>query len=125
MIEKDDDVKRLGDFEIDKIYCGDALELLKKLPDKSIDLVYTDPPYKYTTGKNKKANFDFEKRVIDLMTKSKLTETQAKIWAGKERSRNEILSISNGFNLEILNELCRVMKYIYIYGVQNGKLAST
>lgn len=28
-----------------KIYCGDSLELIKQIPDKSIDLVYTDPPY--------------------------------------------------------------------------------
>lgn len=27
------------------IYCGDCLEILPLLPDKSIDLVVTDPPY--------------------------------------------------------------------------------
>jgi len=27
------------------IYCGDCRELLPKIPDKSIDLVLTDPPY--------------------------------------------------------------------------------
>mgnify|MGYP001462585327 FL=1 len=32
-------------LEIDQIYCGDCLELMKELPDKSIDLVLTDPPY--------------------------------------------------------------------------------
>ena len=32
-------------LEINKIYCGDCLELMKKIPDKSIDLVLTDPPY--------------------------------------------------------------------------------
>lgn len=26
---------------------GDCLELLKNIPDKSIDLVVTDPPYKF------------------------------------------------------------------------------
>ena len=29
----------------DKIICGDALEVLKELPDESIDLVIADPPY--------------------------------------------------------------------------------
>lgn len=29
----------------DYIECGDCLELMKKIPDKSIDLVVTDPPY--------------------------------------------------------------------------------
>jgi len=30
---------------VNKIVCGDCLELLKEIPDKSIDLVLTDPPY--------------------------------------------------------------------------------
>lgn len=32
-------------LELNKIYCGDCLELMKSIPDKSIDLVLTDPPY--------------------------------------------------------------------------------
>ena len=30
---------------INKIICGDALELVKNIPDNSIDLIITDPPY--------------------------------------------------------------------------------
>lgn len=30
---------------IDQIICGDCLEEMKKLPDNSINLIYTDPPY--------------------------------------------------------------------------------
>jgi DNA modification methylase len=29
-------------MELDKIYCGDAYELIKQVPDKSIDLIVTD-----------------------------------------------------------------------------------
>lgn len=32
-------------LEIDRIYCGDCLDLMKEMPDKSVDLVLTDPPY--------------------------------------------------------------------------------
>jgi DNA modification methylase len=32
-------------MDLNKIYQGDSLELLKKLPDNSIDLVITSPPY--------------------------------------------------------------------------------
>lgn len=32
-------------LELNKIYCGDSLEIMKEIPDKSIDLVLTDPPY--------------------------------------------------------------------------------
>ena len=28
-----------------KLICGDSLIELKKIPDKSIDLIVTDPPY--------------------------------------------------------------------------------
>ena len=30
---------------INKIHCADCLEIMKQIPDKSIDLVLTDPPY--------------------------------------------------------------------------------
>ena len=32
-------------MEADKIICGDCLEVMKDLPDNSVDLVLTDPPY--------------------------------------------------------------------------------
>lgn len=30
---------------INKIICGDCLEVMKEIPDKAVDLVLTDPPY--------------------------------------------------------------------------------
>ena len=35
-----------------KLYNGDCLELMKLIPDKSIDLILTDPPYKITARGN-------------------------------------------------------------------------
>lgn len=32
-------------FELNRTHCIDCLEALKQLPDKSVDLVLTDPPY--------------------------------------------------------------------------------
>jgi len=31
-------------LEIDRIYCGDCLDLMREIPDQSVDLVLTDPP---------------------------------------------------------------------------------
>jgi DNA modification methylase len=31
--------------ELNNIYCGDCIELLKDLPDNSVDLIFADPPY--------------------------------------------------------------------------------
>ncbi len=36
---------KIGRFEIDNIYCGDSLELMKEIPDETIDLIITDPPF--------------------------------------------------------------------------------
>jgi site-specific DNA-methyltransferase (adenine-specific) len=32
-------------LEINKVYQGDCLEVMKLISDKSIDLIVTDPPY--------------------------------------------------------------------------------
>lgn len=32
-------------LEVNKIYCGDCLEIMKELPDKSVDFAFADPPY--------------------------------------------------------------------------------
>lgn len=37
-------------IELNKIYHGDSYELIKKIPDKSIDLIYVDVPYLYDIG---------------------------------------------------------------------------
>lgn len=36
---------KLGPYELDQIYTGDARELAKAIPDESVDLIFTDPPY--------------------------------------------------------------------------------
>lgn len=48
---KEKSKKSLSDF-INKILCGDAIDLMRKLPSSSIDLVVTSPPYnlKNSTG---------------------------------------------------------------------------
>jgi DNA modification methylase len=38
-------IDKLGIFKLNEIYEGDSLELLKKLPEESIDLMVTSPPY--------------------------------------------------------------------------------
>jgi len=39
------ETEKLGEFKLNKIYCMDALEGLKKIPDNSIDLIIVDSPY--------------------------------------------------------------------------------
>ena len=43
-------MEKLGNYELDNIYCEDCYEAIKKIPDKSIDLVIIDPPYEFCKG---------------------------------------------------------------------------
>ncbi len=49
-------VKRYNKLPLNKIICADAVEELKKLPDNSIDLVVTSPPYDSLRVYNGNAN---------------------------------------------------------------------
>ena len=50
-------------MELNKIYCEDCIEGMKKLPDNSVKLVVTDPPYnidfKYDTYTDSKTNEEY------------------------------------------------------------------
>lgn len=56
---------KIGTLDLNTIHKGDCLELLKSLPDNSVDLVITSPPYnlkglKTTYGKKARMNKDAE-----------------------------------------------------------------
>lgn len=44
---------------MNKLIKGDCYEVIKNIPDKSIDLIVTDPPYKY-----KNVGGDFIQKII-------------------------------------------------------------
>ena len=69
---------------------GDCLEVMKQIPDGSVDLVVTDPPYLIeTTGKG--------------------------IYTNGRQYVKELKEIKDGFSEQVLDELCRVMRKINIY----------
>ena len=73
-----------------ELYKGDCLEVMKSIPDKSIDLVIIDPPYEIKTMKGG--------------------------WTiGKRKYEDEVSVMIDGFSEEILNLLCTKMKKINIY----------
>lgn len=39
----------IGKYELNRIYCADCYEAIKKISDKSVDLVLIDPPYQIET----------------------------------------------------------------------------
>jgi len=85
---------------INTIQLGDCYELIKEIPDKSIDLVYIDIPYEKTKSNGYYSgggSFGVENREYQKDLRDK--------------------GLMDGIKLEILDELCRVMKHIYIYMV--------
>ena len=71
---------------------GDCLELLKGVPDKSVDLVVTDPPYLMDVGR---CGGVFRKYIQSYQA--------------------QLIPMADNFNLAVLDELVRVMKKVNIY----------
>lgn len=80
-------------MNLNDIYQGDAYELIKQIPDNSVDLVITDPPYEIVAGGSGGA-FGYEKHKYHLEVSKKL---------------------NYGIDNTILEELERVMKKTNIY----------
>lgn len=79
---------------INKVINCDCYEMIKNIPDKSVDLVYIDIPYLIEDGG---------------CSSSPLSQRMKKI------QHEEIENIRHGIDYSILDELCRIMKNIYIY----------
>ena len=87
-------------MEIDRIYLGDCLELMRGLPDKSVDLIVTDPPYEFkdTTGAGTFGT-----------CRGKSMEKKGRTYHA------EVTPMSDGISDEVLEEMCRVCKIPNIY----------
>ena len=105
-------------IEPNNIYCGDCYELIKEIPDKSIDLVYIDIPYDYKVKPNKERWLEKRERLSAVADSEKdpVIRERYRVKASMERQRADLSHIITGVDWSILDELCRVMKYIYIYG---------
>ena len=85
----------IGRFKLNNVYNEDCYKAIKDIPDKSVDLIYTDIPYDYTNGGKGGGMLKSEAR------KKTYIET--------------IGQFDKGIKWSILDEFCRIMRYIYIY----------
>lgn len=100
----------MDSLQRNQIYLGDAYELIKMVPDKSVDLIVTDPPYLYTTAKKEAVTLT---RAEALAKAETMSDCRAEI--GKIANRLQIQSISGGFDFSLLDTLDAKMKGINIY----------
>lgn len=86
-------------IELNRIYNEDCLEGMKRIPDGSIDLIVTDPPYcfKSTTGGGR-----FGIKKDKSVNKGILI-------------RDEISGLSKGFDPDVMNEFMRICKAPNMY----------
>ncbi len=79
-------------LQLNKIYLADCYELIKQIPDKSIDLIITDPPYQL-----------------------EVNHSVGRYGNMKKLSFEQVADMSNSFDYSILDEFVRVLKKINIY----------
>ena len=83
-------------MELNKIYLGDAYKLIKEIPDKSVDLIITDPPYQ-----------------IEGIHGSGILKTRGKTPSFHNQLHDN--GLDKGIDLKILDDYVRVLKKINIY----------
>lgn len=84
-------------IELDNIYNADCLNGIKQIPDNSVDLLVTDPPYVVGSKHGGGA--------FGTGEKSKSTQNHYE----------QIQPISDGFTTAVLDECCRVLKKVNAY----------
>ena len=80
-----------------RLILGNAYEEIKKLPDKSVDLIITDPPYNIDTKYTSCMRNDIGKSYHSVI---------------KELSADDLTS---GIEISILDDFLRVLKTINVY----------
>lgn len=81
------------DSFLNKITLGDSYKLIKDLPDKSVDCIYTDIPYIYANG----------------------GQGHSEMCVRTARKKEELKDISKGIDYSILDEFKRVLKKVNIF----------
>ena len=90
---------------LNQIILGDCLEVMKQIPDKSIDLVLTDPPYGTTACEwDKVVSFDELWKEIKRVT----------------RNESSIMTASQPFTTDLINSNRKNFKYELIWEKEQG-----
>jgi DNA modification methylase len=81
-------------LELNKIHLGDSYELIKQIPDKSIDCIYTDIPYLYALHGG--GNSNLAKRITTV-------------------ADEYLVDMQDGIDYSIFDEIIRVSKKINVF----------
>lgn len=102
-------------YELNRIYCADCYQAIKDIPDKSVDLIYTDIPYDFEDNGGGGC-FGEKKRDYNGEYKKVCENTRAsRIWKCTSKHIDDIKELAYGIDFSILDDFCRVCKKIYVY----------
>lgn len=102
-------------YELNNIYCADCYEAIKQIPDKSVDLIYTDIPYDFEANGGggcfgeKKRDYHGDYEAVARNTQ------KSRVWRQAYKSYSDNADIAFGIDYAILDEFVRVLKAIYVY----------
>lgn len=110
---------------INTIQLGDCYELLKNIPDNSIDCIYVDVPYLYNSGGSGKSELSVraskEKMSLNgvdpmIYDNNLSAKENLRIAMNQKKAKKDIISISDGFDYKLfIKEAFRVMKVPNIF----------
>lgn len=106
---------------INNIINCDCYEMIKNIPDKSIDLIIIDPPYEFDSGGGgghfgtKERNYHNEYLSLYHETGSTKETERLRISANKQKQKEQYRFISKGFDFKLFDEFIRILKKINIY----------
>jgi len=91
-------------LELNKFYCGDCLEVMKDIDDKSIGLIFTSPPYNMRTR---------------IRNGKYTTREKSEHFSKKYKHFNDALSIEDFYNFhsKAIKEMLRISKVV-VYNFQ-------
>ena len=102
-----------------KLLHGDCLELMKSIPDSSVNLVLTDPPYKLTSGGRKGTlllgiNSPFSKSGECFSNKT----PDFKMWVSEihrvMKPSSYVFIMTNDRNLKTIWDLCEKIIWFFV-----------
>lgn len=114
---------KIGNYEDNNIYCGDSYELIKTIPDKSVDLVIIDPPYQFVEGGTGKSDLGNRKATNKKETYSLDTQlTKHKIGTGYVAGGGCSGTKKRNYHSQLADTDVSIQRQQYLeYVKQNGK----
>jgi len=96
---------KIGELELNRIYCMDCLEGMKMLPDESVDLIIADPPYGDNCGYGR-MNKEIQNNENPLLNCAMLWESQRIL-----KNNSTIYNFTNWKHYPFLTEF--IMRYTH------------